>query len=363
MEKVLTLLAVAFCNTVTLHSAAESVSPQNSSNGFATELIISKLDVLEYQSFENNLQTEQKITILSSRVDNLVRSMETLSWLVQQASETVTLLGANAKHTGQNLTEVKRDLTTLLAQQKLVLTSHKFGEYLLQRGCDTSNRSLLVDAHRHTHTSCNKSPFPEYGVYGIQLEKSFKQPFTVLCDQQYESGGWTVIQHRFDGSIDFYRKWIEYRNGFGNLEGEFWLGLDRIHQLTASAPHELMVLLEDFDGNKTFARYGLFEIAGEAQKYAVTKIEGYSGTAGDSMYNTRGMKFSTLDADNDNGTQHCAVTYTGAWWYSDCFSSNLNGKYLRGVTKEFATGMVWYTFRQYYYSLKSSKMMIRPTAG
>ncbi|XP_053666697.1 ficolin-1-like [Anopheles marshallii] len=201
---------------------------------------------------------------------------------------------------------------------------------------------------------------PSSGIYTIQPEKPFKEPMSVFCDQEYESGGWTVIQQRFNGWTNFYRNWQEYKNGFGNLDGEFWLGLDHIYHLTVSGAHELVVLLEDFEGNKTYAKYDQFEIGDESQKYAVTKASGYTGTAGDSFSGTKGMKFSTLDADNDTWENQCAVTFTGAWWYSNCHSSNLNGKYLRGETKEYATGMVWTTFRGHHYALKTSKMMIRP---
>uniref|UniRef100_A0A182MJL8 Fibrinogen C-terminal domain-containing protein n=1 Tax=Anopheles culicifacies TaxID=139723 RepID=A0A182MJL8_9DIPT len=220
---------------------------------------------------------------------------------------------------------------------------------------------LLEDSCFAKEEQTVKREVPSTGVYNIQPEKPFKQPMTVLCDQEYESGGWIVIQHRFDGATNFYRGWDEYKNGFGNLEQEFWLGLDRIYQLTVSRPHELIVLLEDFDGNKTFARYDQFEIGNANQKYAITKLDGYKGTAGDSMNNAKDMKFSAFDADNDVWPNNCAVSYTGAWWYGACHKSNLNGKYLRGDTKEYATGMVWYTFRGHNYALKSSKMMIRPT--
>ncbi|XP_049297131.1 ficolin-1-like [Anopheles funestus] len=206
--------------------------------------------------------------------------------------------------------------------------------------------------------SCAEVPCS--GIYTIQPEKPFEEPMTVLCDQEYNKGGWIVIQHRFDGSMNFFRNWKEYKHGFGNLDGEFWLGLDRIYHLTVARPHEVVFLLEDFDGVKTFAKYDLFEIGDEDEKYVLKKLGGYSGTAGDSLGIANTMKFSTFDSDNDTWEKQCAAAFTGAWWYSNCHSSNLNGKYLRGTTAEYATGMVWKTFRGYYYSLKVSKIMIRP---
>ena len=107
-------------------------------------------------------------------------------------------------------------------------------------------------------------------------------PIEVLCDMTTDGGGWTVIQRRFDGAADFYLGWESYADGFGDLNGEFWLGNDNIHRLTASSDIMLRVDLEDFDGNITYAEYTTFQVADEADKYRIT-IGGYSGTAGDSM--------------------------------------------------------------------------------
>ena len=104
----------------------------------------------------------------------------------------------------------------------------------------------------------------------------------VLCDMTTEGGGWTVFQRRLDGTVDFYLDWASYKNGFGNLNGEFWLGNDNLHRLTAAANVTLRVDLKDFDGNITYAKYTTFKVADESDKYRLM-IGGYSGTAGDSM--------------------------------------------------------------------------------
>ena len=104
----------------------------------------------------------------------------------------------------------------------------------------------------------------------------------VFCDMTTDGGGWTVFQKRSDGSVDFYRGWESYKNGFGDLNGEFWLGNDNLHRLTSDDDVMLRVDLEDFDGNITYAEYTKFKVADEGDKYRLL-IGGYSGTAGDSM--------------------------------------------------------------------------------
>ncbi|XP_065094601.1 ficolin-1-like [Ochlerotatus camptorhynchus] len=211
---------------------------------------------------------------------------------------------------------------------------------------------------QNVYDSCDKVPSKMSGVFNVQLNP--QETARVYCDQNYDGGGWTVIQWRFDGSTNFYRGWTEYKRGFGNLNGgEFWLGLDIIHQLTYSGPHEMVILLEDFEGNSTYAKLDRFEMAGEEVVYKVTMADGYSGTAGDSISGIKNNMFSTFDKDSDTYPGNCASEYHGAWWYSKCHSSNLNGKYSKGQTSEYATGMVWNAFRGYHYALKSSKMMIR----
>ena len=77
------------------------------------------------------------------------------------------------------------------------------------------------------------------GVYRIDPDGSGE--FEVFCDQKTAGGGWTVFQKRMDGSVDFFRTWVDYKRGFGNLTDQFSLGLDKIHRLTVSSRNKLRV--------------------------------------------------------------------------------------------------------------------------
>ncbi|XP_028391622.1 ryncolin-1-like [Dendronephthya gigantea] len=172
-----------------------------------------------------------------------------------------------------------------------------------------------------------------------------------------DGGGWTVLQNRYDGSQDFYLGWSDYKAGFGNLSGEFWLGLDKLHRLTKSGENVLRVDLMDFNGTEAFAKYGDFSVSDESGKYRLA-IGNYSGDAGDSLAYHNEMQFSTKDSDNDVWSGNCATSYKGAWWYNSCHDSNLNGPYLDAGPHENATGIMWESWR--YHSLKQMEMIIRP---
>ena len=114
------------------------------------------------------------------------------------------------------------------------------------------------------------------GVYKIDPDGLGE--FEVYCDQKTAGGGWTVFQKRQDGSVDFYRPWDDYKRGFGNLNGEFWLGLDKINRLTVSGSYKLRVDLEDLQGSTAFAEYSSFAVTSERVKYKLS-LGSYSGTS------------------------------------------------------------------------------------
>lgn len=40
-----------------------------------------------------------------------------------------------------------------------------------------------------------------------------------------------------DGTVDFYRGWEDYQFGFGNITGEFWLGIIYINGIETVICH------------------------------------------------------------------------------------------------------------------------------
>ncbi|KAH9504352.1 hypothetical protein Btru_063385 [Bulinus truncatus] len=58
--------------------------------------------------------------------------------------------------------------------------------------------------------------------------------FNVLCDTKTDKGGWIIIQRRVYKNTSFRKNWVEYKDGFGNLCEDFWLGNERIHQITSN---------------------------------------------------------------------------------------------------------------------------------
>ncbi|XP_074495795.1 fibrinogen C domain-containing protein 1-like isoform X2 [Sebastes fasciatus] len=141
------------------------------------------------------------------------------------------------------------------------------------------------------------------GVYSV-FPTHDPDGFMVYCDMSTDGGGWTVIQRREDGSVNFFRDWDAYRDGFGRTTGEHWLG--------------------------------------------------------DSLLKHSGMQFTTKDRDQDQSENNCAAYYQGAWWYRNCHTSNLNGQYLKGGHASYADGVEWSSWTGWQYSLRFIEMKIRP---
>lgn len=179
-------------------------------------------------------------------------------------------------------------------------------------------------------------------------------------------GGWTLIQRRVDGSVNFTRNWDDYAFGFGNVNSEYWLGNENLYWLSHYKNFSIRFDLWDWDDKHAYALYDYFRVENE-QNYYQLNIKGYSGTAGDAMtpYHHR-MKFSTIDRDNDEWYANCARKDQSGWWFKACGLASLNGLYIQNGTNEMTPdglvkGIIWSKWkREFGYSMKRSEIKIKP---
>ncbi|KAL1404774.1 hypothetical protein pipiens_005231 [Culex pipiens pipiens] len=172
------------------------------------------------------------------------------------------------------------------------------------------------------------------GRYRLRLPST---TFGVICDARSFDGGWLVIQQRLSGKLSFDRDWDGYRDGFGIVgsASDFWLGLEKIHQITSGGDFELAVELRNEFGTYGFALHSAFNVAGEDELYRLTcsgteagNLDGRMGAGHGELFTTRDLDFDKLEDVN------CGQVYGSGWWFYDCNNVNLNGPY----KKDNATG-------------------------
>ncbi|XP_061587113.1 microfibril-associated glycoprotein 4-like [Cololabis saira] len=213
------------------------------------------------------------------------------------------------------------------------------------------------DIHQQDNTSAS-------GVYTIYPGGPVT-PLQVYCDMTTDGGRWTIFQRRIDGSESFFRSWKDYKAGFGNVAGEYWLGLENIFLLTMRKKNELRVDMEDWEGGRASAQYASFTIDPENTGYQLDLGEFTGGAAGDSLSNHNSMKFTTFDKDQDNWKSNCAQSYLGGFWYNACHMTNPTGMYApHGAMSSFENvHVIWHAWKGWNYSLKTIAMKIRSVSN
>ncbi|XP_071787522.1 microfibril-associated glycoprotein 4-like [Asterias amurensis] len=215
------------------------------------------------------------------------------------------------------------------------------------------------------YTDCQDAFNNRQTTSGVYTIEPYGVEFDAYCDMTTEKG-YIVIQKRFDGSVDFNKNWADYQNGFGDLNGESWLGNEKLHQITSQSPkYELLVTLTAFDGSVAQARYSDFSVKSNEDNYEINP------SSADTPENTvsagnglESKQFSTFDHDHDDGDLNCAELLSGGWWFSHCSDSytpsNLNGVYSDTPNIAGYLGIYWTPWNGYSdVSLKATEMKIR----
>ncbi|XP_034104822.1 protein scabrous-like [Drosophila albomicans] len=295
------------------------------------------------QETENNLklcETEvEKLSKLESQVDLKKQTIDRLTTesnfseeckddLVDKSNK---LEACEVQLSKLNSSLIEKDETISRNNEKIgsLMDSRKTVEWQLEgkqkellikkndnRLCQEENDILNRTLRNNIPSNCT-SFGGNYGIHKINVPGlGF---FDVLCDS------WLVIQQRiFSGEENFNRDWATYREGFGSLHSEFFLGLEKIHRMTSSRRHELYVHLVAKDGSIYTARYDDFKISDEDSGYVLNLGKWNSHDPITLSYH-EGMKFTTFDRDNDMRDFNCASLTKYGWWHKACSFCNHNG--------------------------------------
>ena len=189
---------------------------------------------------------------------------------------------------------------------------------------------------------------------------------TVYCDQDTEGGGWIVFLRNAHGLTSFNKNWNEYKDGFGSVEYDFWLGNEFMYNATKlynshiSKTNELYIKVAGTDNKTFYAMYKKFVILSEATNYTLQVSHHFKGTMGDGLEYHNNMKFSTKDRDNDLDRGDCANFHGGfGWWFNKCYHAHLTRMKYDAVNLRLKPAPRWYFVYYKHQDLKNATMMFR----
>ncbi|CAC5367351.1 Ryncolin-2,Ryncolin-4,Ficolin-1,Techylectin-5A,Ficolin-1-A,Ficolin-2,Ryncolin-1,Tenascin-R,Ryncolin-3,Ficolin-1-B [Mytilus coruscus] len=327
-------------NTGTLLSRIEDIALQvvyNENRIAKMELKILNESLLECKKVNTDLYQDARMMQIENSVVKMSEASHMVKEILNQVQRDLYQEYAINKNQSDVINVIIRDINKIdhiFPQITSIQHQINFFQFMLPEDCYGYHRRGYKDS----------------GVYIINPVNT-NLSIQVYCDLEDGDTGWTLIQRRMDGMVDFNRRWQDYKFGFGTADSEFWLGNDLIHMLTTS---NTMLKIEMIDKNNVrwTVIYDQFSIAPEQENYKIS-ISGFHGNNTDSLSYSNEMGFSTFDRDNDGSSTHCAMFYTAGWWYKHCHYSNLNGR--------FRLGMVWYDFNEdKWIQLKYTSMKIKP---
>jgi len=262
-----------------------------------------------------------------------------------------------SREIADELSALKQSNADLLEMFKEV--QREFSELKAATGFAASAYKKKANKPRDCNDVKQLNPYASNGVFTITPQENVE--FEVFCEFNAEGENWTVFHKRFDGSQDFKQTLVEYGQGFGDVKGEHFLGLQQIHLLTSVGKWQLRVDLEDFEGNTAKAVYDEFEVgAGLDYTLYVSGFQQEASTAGDSLIQHHGQAFSCPELDQDShDDENCAEVFQGCWWYYNCYRSNLNAFTYFTKSSPESKSMNWHSWEIAFTPLKASSMKMR----
>lgn len=283
-----------------------------------------QLEKLQSELKKNNINTK----IETENKEIKIKSLESLNKRseIENVKKDREIQNIKSKLIEQNnlLESCKNNISLLIRQTEISTAElNKKGTEVTSLRSDLKLKDTQISEFKDKIEKCSAESCLPFGnstdLHPIQIPGM--APFVAPCDSQIAGPGWMIMQRRIDGSVDFNRTWQDYKHGFGNVSGEFWLGLERLHKLTTSRRYELYVQVVNMTDHVLNSRYDTFVIGSEDEQYEIKSLGKCTGPGYNSLRRHKGIKFTTLDRDNDEYNKlNLAMEYSGAWWYLSQYS-------------------------------------------
>ncbi|XP_071531927.1 uncharacterized protein [Panulirus ornatus] len=339
-NRVLTELYKAFTGHVSKHSAAIKESGRQVTRHLLqeTEILRQKLlqqeaDALQMREIQLRIEREneflkREIHLAEGEKRMLEEANRRLRGEQQDATEENA---ASRKGEGcpithgsslQQLTQYSQNVTDpntqLLYNTIINLQEHLFKQLQVEsQPKERDNDGIkeqLEDCQQSMKEMAKKLPVDCEELHNLGVKESkvlqifpSSSPAGVHVYCEVEDGQvWTVILARRSQPPheNFTRTWHDYKNGFGDPEGEYWLGNDNLHSLTGGAhSYSLKLKAQTAEQGQKSSQWRYFSVGDEASQYRL-ELRGYdnSSTFGDgftdSILDRNGLPFSTIDRDN-----------------------------------------------------------------
>uniref|UniRef100_A0A182MDI7 Fibrinogen C-terminal domain-containing protein n=1 Tax=Anopheles culicifacies TaxID=139723 RepID=A0A182MDI7_9DIPT len=215
-----------------------------------------------------------------------------------------------------NLSEDASAVQLKEIQQQLVQLNNKLNTLSTQIAnlLDTKNDQSCD--RKTAITDCGEASGKESGIFPLRI--CTEPTFNVYCNQSFEGGGWMVIYNRIDGRNGIFNQtWESYKHGFGEPNGEHFIGLDRLHAITYGSSYEIAFLLT-VDGEEQFGIYDHFEVDNEWENYPIRRIGSARGSMRLFRDNNELHRFQTYDRNNLHPLARDAMfKQECAFWFVD----------------------------------------------
>ncbi|XP_059160740.1 fibrinogen-like protein A [Physella acuta] len=276
----------------------------------------------------------RSIDVVDAKINNITEEMQT----VNDRLRAIDVVDAKINNITEEMQTVNDRLRAIDVKLNESITSNNHTNRMIE-ALNTTVQEMKNNYNMNyvllwTTLQCkknDKTDVPERKTVRLGLDK------LALCDTKTDGGGWIIFQRRVLGDVNFTRDWNAYKHGFGSMIGDFWLGNDWISNLTSMGYNELRIDMTQ-KGKKYYAHFGYFKVENEAVSYKIN-VTSFSGNVIDRLSYHHGMKFSTIDRDNDLYNGDCAGVCKGGWWYKECNYVGLNGVW---GTNDTETGLYWY---------------------